>query len=110
MIFAGIYEIFSHSVYSLPMILSFLWPLIGGVLVYTLLIKAPARWRPGTAAALLYNSGIALFTLGSIFKGVLEIYGTTNRLLAVYIAGGSFFLLSGVLTYLLQGALCGEKG
>lgn len=109
MVFAGIYEIFSHSVYSLPMILSFLWPMIGGAFVYTLLMKAPARWRPSMPAAILYNSGLVLFTLGSIFKGVLDIYGTTNRLLMVYLVGGAFFLLSGLLSYLLQSAFCGEQ-
>lgn len=109
LVFAGIYEVFSHSVYSLSMIFSFLWPLIGGVFVYTLLIKARPRLRPSVPAALLYNSGIALFALGSIFRGVLEIYGTTNRLLNVYLIGGFFFLLSGLLTYILQSAFCAEE-
>lgn len=101
-IFALIYEAFSHGVISYAMVLAFLWPMIGGVLVFTLLMKAPPRLHPSVAAALLYNSGIILFTLGCIFQGVLEIYGTTNRLQKGYVIGGAFFLISGVLSYLLQ--------
>lgn len=108
-IFALIYEVFSHSVISYAMVLSFLWPMVGGVLLFTLLMKAPASRRPSVAAVLLYNSGIVLFTLGSIFQGVLEIYGTTNRLQKVYVVGGAFFLMSGVLTYVLQSLFCTQK-
>lgn len=108
-IFALIYEVFSHSVISYAMVLSFLWPMVGGVLLFTLLMKAPASRRPSVAAVLLYNSGIVLFTLGSIFQGVLEIYGTTNRLQKVYVVVGAFFLMSGVLTYVLQSLFCTQK-
>ena len=88
-IFALIYEIFSHSVISYAMVLSFLWPMLGGVLLYTLLMKAPPRLHPTVAAALLYNSGIVLFTLGSVFPG-------------------AFFLMSGILSYVLQTLFCRE--
>ncbi len=107
-IFALIYEIFSHSVISYAMVLSFLWPMLGGVLLYTLLMKAPPRLHPTVAAALLYNSGIVLFTLGSVFQGVLEIYGTTNRLQKIYVIAGAFFLMSGILSYVLQTLFCRE--
>lgn len=91
------------------MLTAFLWPLIGGGIIFTLLMKVPSRWRPNREASLLYGSGLALAALGSIFKGVLDIYGTTNRLLYVYIIGGAFFLMSGVLTYILQTAFCPEE-
>ena len=107
-IFALIYEAFSHGVISYAMVLAFLWPMIGGVLVFTLLMKAPPRLHPSVAAALLYNSGIILFTLGCIFQGVLEIYGTTNRLQKGYVIGGAFFLMSGILSYVLQTLFCRE--
>ena len=43
----------------------------------------------------LWNTAIAALSIGSVFAGVLEIYGTTNSLIIVYpIAGGILMLLS----------------
>ena len=100
-VFAAIYEFFSHGVYSKLMIFAFLIPLAGVVIPYTFLMAWCYRrnsdlWRirrtgilPDTFTLRLYQSSILTFTLGSIFLGMLEIYGTTNRLSKFYwIAGG----------------------
>ena len=39
---------------------------------------------PGRFTRHAWNSGLAALTVGSIFKGVLDIYGTTNKLIVVY--------------------------
>ena len=42
----------------------------------------------------LWNAGVACLSVGSVFQGVLAIYGTTNALIVVYpIAGGILMLL-----------------
>ena len=97
-LFGAVYEQFSHGVYSNYMIFAFLIPLLGGAVPYTLLSMAPRRFRPGIAGRCLYNSGLATLTAGSLFRGVLEIYGTTSRWSPVYaIAGGALTLTGAVL-------------
>ena len=59
-LFGAIYELFSHEVYSYFMIYAF------------------ALCRN------LYHAGIATLTIGSIMRGVLDIYGTTNSLSNIY--------------------------
>lgn len=92
--FAAVYECFSHQVYSGAMIFAFAWPLLGGLLPYSLLLAAPKRVQPGPLPRCVYGSGLAALTVGSLFRGILEIYGSTNRLGAVYFVAG--FALTGL--------------
>ena len=69
----------------------------------------------GSAAALCGALGSALsamvsaLTVGSLFSGALEIYGTASRLTAVYwLAGGACLLLS-LLTDVLLPGIAEEK-
>lgn len=98
-LFGAVYEYFSHEVYSYFMLYAFAFPLVGGALLFF----AMAYYRvptPNRASSILYHSGIAALTIGSLFEGVLEIYGTTNRLVSVYwILGGVFILTSLVLYF-----------
>ena len=90
-LFGAVYEIFSHEVYSYPMIYAFAIPLAGGALPFLALAAGLVRrWRfPGAVSRSLYHAGIAALTVGSLMRGILEIYGTTNMLLwAYWIAGG----------------------
>ena len=96
--FGMIYEHFSHEVYSGFMIYAFLFPLIGGAVVFGLFSLIGAR-PPKWLAYNLYHSGIAALTVGSIFTGVLEIYGTTNQLVNVYWYVGAAFSAAGILLY-----------
>ena len=90
--FGAIYEYYSHQVYSYYMIYAFAIPLVMGALPYGI-IALQDQYRPRGSALHLWNSAIAAFTVGSLFKGVLDIYGTTNKLVAVYpIAGGALAL------------------
>ena len=102
--FAGaIYEIFSHGVYSYFMIYAFAITLIGGALPYMLSYIgsltgrfAQLRALLGSAGEGLYHAGIATLTVGSIMKGVLDIYGTTNRLTMVYPVIGAILIIAAV--------------
>lgn len=100
-LFGAVYELFSYDVYSYFMIYAFAFPLIGGVCVYFSIplvhLKMPSR-----TSMRLYNSGIASFTAGSIIKGVLDIYGTSNSLIIVYWIAGGLLTVLGIAVYLIQ--------
>ena len=97
--FAAIYELFSHQVYSRFLIFAFLIPLFGGVLPYSLLSGSQQSKKPGILAQCLYNSGLATLTAGSIFQGILEIYGTTSHLSIVYWTIGFSLSILGLIAY-----------
>ena len=91
-IFSVIYEYFSHGVYSIYMIGSFVIPLVFGFII-------------GRVSSIInvsyYNYGIIMISVGSVLKGVLEIYGTTNRLVYIYLIGGICLVIIGVIKYFI---------
>ena len=100
-LFGAIYEHFSHGVYSGFMIYAFAFPLTFGALLF--FAMSLAGWRlPRRLPFNLYNAGIASLTVGSIFRGVLDIYGTTNSLMAVYWVLGTGLTLIGAAMYLFE--------
>ena len=92
LVFGIIYECFSHEVYSNYMMYAFLIPAILGCLVYGILYFINKEKIINKFASKIYNSSIITFTLGSIMKGVLEIFGTTNNLIDVYFNLGIILL------------------
>ena len=101
--FGAVYEAFSHEVYSFYMIYAVVFPLAGGTLPFMFLGLGFIKKYPGSQACHLYHWGIATLTLGSIVKGVLEIYGTTNALAVIYWPVGSLLILAGIITFVLGG-------
>lgn len=104
-LFGGIYEIFSHGVYSGYMLYAFAFPLAFGVLPFLLLSSAMISrpWlNPGPMARYLYHCGVLTLTTGSLLTGVLEIYGTTNQLMLIYWLAGGILLLSGIVLYIFR--------
>ncbi len=101
-LFGAIYEIYSHEVYSFYMIYAFAFPLVGGALPFSAIGLFRIKKYPYSASRNIYHSGIATLTVGSIIRGVLEIYGTTNSLVKYYWLVGISLLLAGVLAYLIQ--------
>ena len=98
--FGAVYERFSHSVYSYYMIYAFAIPLALGTLPLLLLGLGRGR-MPSRLTVNCWYSGIAAMTVGSVFKGVLDIFGTTKKLLIVYPIVGGLLLLGGLLSYIL---------
>ncbi len=99
-LFGAVYETFSHEVYSYFMIYSFAIPLILGVLVYAVMLLM--NRTPGKTFLNLWNSGIAALSVGCLFKGVLDIYGTTNSLIIVYPIAGGMMLTAALLSRLFS--------
>ncbi len=97
-IFGAVYELFSHNVYSYFMIYAFAVPLILGVLP-TLIFMNFKKYRPGQLSTIPWNCGVAALTIGSLFQGVLDIYGTTNKLIIIYPILGITLLAVGIGSY-----------
>ena len=64
--FGAVYERFSHEVYSYYMIYAFAIPLFFGALPYG--IAALKDVTPRRVTINLWNSGVAAFSVGSLFK------------------------------------------
>ena len=95
LLFSIIYELFSHGVYSGYMIFAFIYPMIGGVIF--LLFK-----RMTYLSSNLINISIITLTLYSIMHGVLDIYGTTNQLINVYLYLGIIFSILSIISLFIQ--------
>ena len=95
-LFGAVYEYFSFGVYSYFMIYAFLWPLVLGTLPFLLMgireagiceaAVRPRRFR-------FWHAGVIILTTGSIFDGILAIYGTGSPLTKGYFIVGFGMLL-----------------
>lgn len=79
--FGAIYEAFSFGVYSYYMIYSFAFPFVTGMILLLLLKKKKELSKRFLS---LITCATLTATLGSIATGVVQIYGSENRLLIVY--------------------------
>ena len=114
-VFAKIYGLFSHGVSSAFMSYAFLLPLTLFFLPKLLNLCTGNRLWNGTLeteegekklflsslASFLWKSGVAVLTVGSIYKGVLEIYGTSGTFEWIYLVVGILALVSGGIAALL---------
>ena len=91
-IFGQIYEYFSHGVYSSYMMFAFLIPLIG-LFIPSLLNNLILKRKITDNVTLPWKCGIATLTVGTIYKGVLEIYGTSGTFEQVYLIIGSLLCI-----------------
>ncbi len=98
-LFGAIYEVFSHEVYSYYMIYAFAIPIVFGTLAEILFARS-ARIKITGLALSMWNMAVVTLTVGCLFKGVLDIYGTTNKMIVVYpIASGGLILLMLLLRF-----------
>lgn len=111
-----IYAIFGHGVSSDAMTWMFLYPLIGGALFYLLiglLLPEINRFAGYRIIYNIYNSGIAILTVGSLLKGIMEIAGTSSSYLKFYDMTGYGFIVFGLIILILLTAnykkLCIQK-
>ena len=102
--FGAVYEMFSFGVYSYFMLYAFSAPLLLGALPYLLLALQGTPFLPARYGGKLWHAGIASLTVGALFQGVLEIYGTSSALTIVYWILGGLLLLSGVFLHIRTGA------
>ena len=88
-LFGAIYEVFSFGVFSFCMIYAFVFPFSVGM--FLLISCFRGRNYEGLFLTLI-NASAATAAVGSLAAGVVEIYGSENRLLIVYpIAAGILF-------------------
>lgn len=116
-VFAKIYGIFSHGVSSAFMSYAFLLPLTLIFLPkFINLCTGNRLWNLSmengdeegekklfftSLAFFLWKSGVAVLTVGSIYKGVLDIYGTSGTFEWIYLVVGILALVSGGIAALL---------
>lgn len=101
-VFDKVYAIFGHDVQSAAMSRMYLYPLLGGALVYlalTLLIPAANERRFYRLASNIYNSGLAALICGSLLKGVFEIAGTASNYVPVVMAVGWAMVAAGAASF-----------
>ena len=97
-VFNMIYSLYGHGVHSASMSLMFLYPLLGGVLVFLLLwiFCPPTGGIPRYRLFYnLYHSGIAALVLGSALQGVFEIAGTSSPYTVFFLIAGWVFAGAG---------------
>ena len=87
-LFGAVYEFFSFGVYSVFMLYAFAVPLLMGVVpsVFLSCSKTPPVLRE--AGRRLWHDAIGVLTLGSLFTGVVRIYGTRSEWSYVYAFAG----------------------
>ena len=101
-LFGYVYEMFGHGVISLAMYLAFLYPLSLGCVVYLLLWLLPIKWTPSFVTQNIYNFGVAMLTLGSIYRGVVEIYGTPREeMCRAYLIIGLVFISIAIILLII---------
>ena len=114
-VFAKIYGIFSHGVSSVFMSYAFLFPLTLIFLPKFINLCTGNRLWNGSLeteegekklflsslASFLWKSGVAVLTVGSLYKGVLDIYGTSGSFEWIYLVVGILALVSGGISALL---------
>ncbi|WP_455031157.1 hypothetical protein [Oribacterium sp.] len=114
-VFAKIYGIFSHGVSSAFMSYAFLLPLsliflpkllnlCTGNLLWNGSLDIEEEGRKlflSSLASFLWKSGVAVLTVGSLYKGVLDIYGTSGSFEWVYLVVGIVTLAAGGISALL---------
>ncbi len=100
-VFGEIYELFGHGVYSDFMIYAFMIPLIFSVIPSVFLFLFGKKEMPDIARH-LWNYGVATLTVGCFFQGILEIYGTTNRLSVIYPAIGFGLFAAAISVWIIE--------
>ena len=100
-LFGTIYEYFSHGVYTFFMIASFLIPLVLGLIPYGILYMINKELKSNICTD-LYDYSVIILTIGSIVKGILVIFGTSNYLTYVYLYVGISLLLLSIICNIID--------
>ena len=79
----------------------FLPTLLLGALPFGVIYFAKLK-MPDRMSFNLYNSGVASLAVGFVFRGVLEIYGTTNLLGEVYFFTAVLFIAASFVSFMTR--------
>lgn len=98
-IFGAVYSAFGHGIISYPMKLAFLFPLVMGLIPSFILSLNNSGVFPKLPARYLWHSSISLLTIGSVLRGVLDIYGNNmNPYPRIYVIAGCVFAAAAVIS------------
>ena len=97
-VFTAVYERFSHGAVSSHMRCMCLKPLVGCARPALILYLLPPRRPIGRPAFNLWNSGLAAWVVGCLFRGIVNISGRYTDLDKIYWALG-WCLLAAALTW-----------
>ena len=101
-VFTAIYESFSHGAVSTHMRCMFLMPLVGCALPALLCLLTPLHRYVCRPAFNLWNSGLAVWTVGCLFRGIVNISGRFTDLDSIYWVTGWIFLAAAVVWELIH--------
>ncbi|ETP72351.1 hypothetical protein UYO_1682 [Lachnospiraceae bacterium JC7] len=103
-LFGAIYEYFSFGVFSYYMLYAFSFPLVFGLLPWFMIAMDNRSFIgagfPQQMTCNLWGAGITTLTVGAVFHGALDIYGTTNALSKYYFIVGALLLLIAVMAFI----------
>ena len=98
LLFAFVYDQFSHGVHSIYMDAAFLIPAAGALISFLLNRRTPAACaRPSGRAALI--AGILTLTVGSLVQGIFLIAGTASPYMLFYPVAGFTLTAGGILLW-----------
>ena len=110
-IFTTVYEQFSHGAVSSHMRCMFLMPLVGCALPALIGWLTPLHRYVSRPAFNLWNSGLAVWTVGCLFRGIVNISGRFTDLDRLYWVLGWCFLAAALLWETLRHVLiCARRG
>ena len=90
----------------------FFYPLVGGALLFImmlLLIPQAAGYRYYRLLYNLHNSGIAALTVKSMLEGIFEIAGTSSPYIIIFAVIGWAMIITGLIALLLSALNSGYK-
>ncbi len=98
-VFHLIYSIFAHGVDSPFMMYAFAITLVFGSLISVIMIFTPKETKLGLD---FRQMGVATLVIGSLLRGVFDIYGTEVALVQVFFYLGGMMLLVSATLYILE--------
>ena len=101
-VFTIIYEQFSHNAASSYMRSMFLMPLCGVAVPGVVGYITPLHRYLGRAAFNLWNSAMAVWTVGCLFRGIVNISGRNTTLDKPYFVAGWVFIALAVMAQILH--------
>ena len=108
-VFTAVYESFSHGAVSTHMRCMFLMPLVGCALPALLCLLTPLHRFVCRPAFNLWNSGLAVWTVGCLFRGIVNISGRFTDLDSIYWITGWIFLAAAVAWELIHPVILRQR-
>ena len=101
-VFTAVYEQFSHGAVSTHMRCMFLMPLVGCAIPALIGWLTPLHRYVSRPAFNLWNSGLAVWAVGCLFRGIVNISGRFTDLDKIYWIAGWVFLAAAVACELIR--------